>query len=95
LKRHLNLLEEMGLIERERGKYGGNRVLSFIRPTVLGLSLSSPRPDDWDHLGQVQDTSEPTPSTPVPAKPQPTEAKIDEKPATLAELQAILTGDAA
>ena len=50
-KRHLDRLEHLGLIERERGKFGGNRVLTFIRPTILGLRLSNPKSQDWQHLG--------------------------------------------
>lgn len=55
LKRHLDVLEEGGLIERERGRHAGTRVLTFIRPSPNGLHLSTTRPGDWTHLGTTHD----------------------------------------
>ncbi|WP_081532532.1 helix-turn-helix domain-containing protein [Rhodovulum sp. P5] len=51
LKRHLNTLEENGLIERTLGRHGGSRVLTFIRPTPLALYLSDVKAGDWQRLG--------------------------------------------
>ena len=67
LKRHLNQLEANGLIERERGRHGGNRVLSFIRPTRLSLKLSKTRGTDWQHLGV--DPNEPAAYKPKTSTP--------------------------
>lgn len=92
LKRHLDRLEQLGLIERERGKFGGNRVLTFIRPTILGLRLSNPKSQDWQHLGHDPNTPPNGPAQSVKpsiahkvAGPQPP----DEKPLSMAELLAM------
>jgi hypothetical protein len=98
LKRHLDLLEGYGLIERQRGHHQGKRVLAFVRPTVLALKLSDHRPSDWQHLGLGPNGSEPKPL----AKPKPASSVIanpkpapdaDETPASLAEILAILNED--
>ncbi len=61
LKEHLDRLNGAGLIERTLGKFGGGRVVSFIRPTPQGLALSKPRSEDWKHLGVDPPTVETLP----------------------------------
>lgn len=56
--RWLNTLEEFGLIERERHRYTGIKVHSFIRPTTLTLK----------HLGDDADLSRLKAKTPTRAK---------------------------
>jgi hypothetical protein len=98
LKRHLDILEEAGLIQRECHKHGGSRVLAFIRPSPNGLSLSSPRPTDWTHLGTTQadflnpaPTHKPLTETYVISK-HPSQKQTDEAqyPKSKDELLAIL-----
>lgn len=88
LKRHLDRLEQYGLIERVRGRFGGSRVLTFIRPTELALKLSNVRPDDFRRIGvdpskppKVQELPQPVQTLAKPKKP--------EKP-SLDEVQKIL-----
>lgn len=64
LKRHLNRLEQHGLIERTLGHHGGKRTLTFIRPTAHALSLSDAKRADWTRLGI--DPDKPTGYKPVP-----------------------------
>ena len=94
LKRHLHQLEEHGLIERELGKHAGSRVIAFIRPTALALSLSDVTAKDWTHLGEDRGTWNEKPSAPILLnKPKPAPKIIipeDEKPANLAEILAII-----
>lgn len=96
--RWLNRLEDHGLIERERGKWGGNAVYAFFRPTPEGLQFAGGRPNDKFHLGKkplAHKLSEPEPKPIAKAKTPEDEPKLatsiyDEKPLTLAELNAIL-----
>ena len=94
LKRHLNELEANGLIERERGRHGGNRVLSFIRPTRLALTLSKTREGDWEHLGhtlEICETEPPKPKPPAkPSKPEHVKATPEEMAEIMAEDNVIL-----
>lgn len=94
LKRHLIRLEEHGLIERTHGRYGGSRVLTFIRPTRLALDLSTIRAGDWQHLGV--DPNVPAQAvTPKPATKPLSKPKPPPKPKmTPEELHEILFGDA-
>lgn len=98
LKRHLDVLEQHGLIERVRGHHQGTRVVTFIRPTALALKLSSTRPADWDHLGASPNEPKVSPDKPKAWKPAPPKVAPqpipeDEKPLTLEELMAILNDD--
>jgi len=100
LKRHLDLLEGHGLIERVRGHHQGKRVLAFIRPTALALKLSTTRPADWDHLGASPDEPETPPPPTMPKVPKPGPLKAapkpvpdEEKPMTYEEMMAILAED--
>ena len=63
LKRHLDTLEQYGLIERVRGRHGGSRVLTFIRPTELALKVSTKKVGkaDWLHLLGPQKPEKPKP----------------------------------
>jgi len=100
LKRHLDRLEQHGLIERDHGHHQGTRVITFIRPTALALKLSSTRPADWDHFGHKPDEPE-APSTmpkawkpkPAPVKAAPKSVPEEEKPLTPEEVMAILNDD--
>ena len=92
LKRHLNSLERHGLIERNLGRHGGNRVLTFIRPTPRALKLSKARQGDWLHLGIDQHQPEETPKL-APVQMIATPKPPKEKKLTFAEMQAILKGD--
>lgn len=89
LKRHLNLLVEYGLIERQLGRHGGTRVLAFIRPTALALDLSDTRPGDMQHFGLGPKKASKTKPAMV-AKVLPKTQPDDEKPMTFAEMTAIL-----
>lgn len=91
LKRHLNTLVTHGLIERTLGRHGGNRVLTFIRPTPHALKLSKARDGDWKHLGidphQPEEKPKPAPVQHV-AKP-----KKEKKKMSVAEFEAIMAED--
>ena len=93
LKRHLTRLEDHGLIERTLGRYGGSRVLTFIRPTRLALDLSTIRAGDWQHLGVDPNVpaqaDTPKPATTSPSKPN----ALPEPKMTPEELHEILFGD--
>lgn len=98
LKRHLDLLEGHGLIERDRGHHQGKRVLAFIRPTALALKLSATRPTDWEHLGACPDEPKtpPTvtmPTKSAPAKSAPKPSPSEDMPMTYDEMLAILHDD--
>lgn len=56
--RWLKTLEDFGLIERERHRYSGNTICSFIRPTVLALK----------HLGDDADLARLKAKTPTRKK---------------------------
>lgn len=56
--RWLKTLEDFGLIERERHRYSGNTICSFIRPTVLALK----------HLGDDADLARLKVKTPTRKK---------------------------
>jgi hypothetical protein len=72
LKRHLDLLEGNALIERTRGRFGGNAVYAYLRPSALSLSLSDAPQKDWDHLGtHPDDLTKPPKPEPVMAAPKP------------------------
>lgn len=91
LKRQLDLLESHGLIERQLGKHGGTRVITYIRPTALALDLSDGRPGDRFHFGlkeggQVEKTTGKPPSKPPVKQLEPEEPR----PKTWDELMAIL-----
>lgn len=90
LKRHLNALEEVGLIERTHGRHGGSRVLTFLRPTALALKLSDVQPGDWQRLGIDPDAPKPPKPKPAPvlqvAKPKKTGKEMT--PEELAEIMA-------
>lgn len=92
--RWLNRLEDHGLIERELGKFKGNAVYAFIRPTPEGLQFAGSRPTDLHHLGKKPNTktlSSPEPKPIAKANIKSSEVEeYDPKPKTLAELQAIL-----
>lgn len=79
LKRHLNSLEQHGFIERTLGRHGGNRVLTFIRPTPHALKLSKARDGDWKHLGidphQPEEKPKPVPVQMI-AKPKKEKKKM-------------------
>lgn len=64
LKRHLDRLEQHGLIERTHGRHSGTRQLTFIRPTALAFTLSDAKRADWTRLGI--DPDKPTSYKPVP-----------------------------
>lgn len=81
LKRHLNTLEEVGLIERTHGRHGGSRVLTFLRPTALALKLSDVQAGDWQRLGL--DPYQPEAPKPATAKPAP--VWVAKPPATKAK----------
>jgi hypothetical protein len=51
LKRHLDRIEEAGLIERALHRHGGTAVKSFLRPTPLGLTVANAKAQDWERLG--------------------------------------------
>jgi len=99
LKRHLDRLEQHGLIERDRGHHQGTRVITFIRPAVLALKLSSTRPADWDHFGHKLDEPEAPSTMPKAWKPKPASAKAapkaepDDPPLTYEQLLAIEAED--
>lgn len=101
LKRHLKLLEEHGLIERQLGKHGGTRVLTFIRPTALAFELSDTRPGDEERILGLKEGIKPKPAAPAyvtPLEKALTDAKLyaelddgDKKP-TKEELLALIWG---
>ncbi len=96
IKRWLNRLEDHGLIERYRSKWGGKAVYTYIRPTPAGLAFAKARPTDIQHLGfEAVEQMLPEPKA-APNSVQTTSLAStltpsihDEKPLTLAELQAL------
>lgn len=52
LRWNLDLLEQRGLIERKRGRHGGTRVVTFMRPTNKALDLSGGDDRIWQHLNK-------------------------------------------
>jgi DNA-binding MarR family transcriptional regulator len=59
LKRHLDRIEEAGLIERASHRHGGTAVKSFLRPTPLGLTVANAKASDWERLGLAPPASAP------------------------------------
>lgn len=58
LKRHLDRIEEAGLIEREVHRHGGKPTKSFLRPTPLGLTMANAKASDWERLGLSAPTAD-------------------------------------
>lgn len=85
-QRAVDRLVAHGLVERDRGRYGGTRVLTFLRPTLLALGLSDAKARDLQHLDA---TPEPTQSA-VPPKYAPKQPELVAKPAPPAEPKATL-----
>ena len=63
IQRSWRLLEVLELIACERGHHKGNRVITYVRPTNLGLWLTNPTPNDWKHLGLPHQDSKVRPLT--------------------------------
>lgn len=96
-KRTVDLLVAHGLVERDAGRYGGIRVLTFLRPTLLALTLSDAKAWDLLHLDAspepAQSIAQPqyAPKKPVlPPKPIPP----PEPKATLEDILAPIEEDA-
>jgi hypothetical protein len=43
-KRHLDRIEEAGILERQLHRHGGTKVLAYIRPTPLALMVAGVHP---------------------------------------------------
>ncbi|WP_126978549.1 hypothetical protein [Frigidibacter oleivorans] len=101
-KRQVELLELSGLLEKVRGRHGGTRVVTFIRPTALALELIEAKNEDWLHLGAgnaVNFTSkQPASASDLPTKtaslPLGWGGKPADQPQSYEELLAIIHGPA-
>ncbi|WP_417625811.1 hypothetical protein [Pararhodobacter aggregans] len=80
LRWYLDLLEGHGLIERERHRHKGTRVLAFVRPTRHALELSDGRPGDWELLGIYEKMEAAKKAAPKPLWMQPPPTKLGKGP---------------